>query len=444
MKRLGISPLPSVMGHTRSDLDLHPGPQSTPTLISQAKHETEVQEQSVSTFLTETSKSEENINRSSDRHDRGSLTSSIERRPRTAWTISTDRPFPASSVTPLRPFASPRKSSSTWNDFTTHITVSRQSGHVGETQPSSQTHFEIKTDYSSTHIVSGEQYWRALSAPILGPSETLELSSTWNDQLSEATVHLTAQVTGTRQSDHVGGTEASSQTLFSTASDRTTTQVRSREQPWRTSSVSILRTSEPYWNPSSRRSSSHKPSSLWNDQLSDATVLRITQATITRPSSQVNTTEPFSRTSLTAAPEPSITIVSSREQYLPTTRVPVLRTSEPSRKPSSSWNDQLSKATVHTTAPVTVTRQSIYHDSIRPSTPTIFDVAPDRSTTYATSGEQLWSTHPERTTASWPSSLYQRPDAAPLGGQTSWNPVPTSWGYVRFLITDDTMKKLTC
>jgi hypothetical protein len=189
-------------------------------------------------------------------------------------------------------------------------------------------------------------------------------SSSWDDQLSEAKEHLTTQVTATRQSGHVGETEPPSRTFLETAPDRSTTHVKSGEQPWPTSSLTALRTSGPPLKPSSRKPSTRSPSRSRIDQLSDATVHPTTQVTLSEQSGHVSETELSSRTVLNFAPEPSSTHTNSGKQLWPTSSVTALRTSEPPGKPSSSWHDQLSEATVHPTAQVTVKRQSSYVEKL--------------------------------------------------------------------------------
>jgi hypothetical protein len=436
MKRFGSSSLPSVTGRTRSDLDLHQRPQSTPTSISKIKHETEVQEQIVLTVLTETSSSVESINGSSERQDLDSSTSFIEQRPGTTWTNLKATPFRMSSATMLRSSEARRKPSNTWNnqlsEATVHlpseVTLTKQSSYVGETEPSSQMFLGIAPDRASTFLNSVEQTWRTSSVTTLRASEPpRKLSSIWNDQLSEETAYLTTQVTGAVQSGHVGETEISSHTFLGTAPDRASTHLTHEERPWRTSSVTALRASEPAQKPSSRNPSSLEPStrnppSSWNDQPSDATIHPTARLTVTRQSSHVNTIELSSRTVLAVAPEHSSTNTHSGGQPWPTSTATVLRTSDPPRKPSTSWNYQFSDAAVYPTTQVTVTSQSDHVDNTELST------QPSRSSTYANSGGQPWPTRPGSTTASWLSSLYQPPDGALLDGHTSSFPVSTSWG----------------
>ena len=403
MKRLGSSDLPGVAGRTRSELKLHRRLQSTPTStisqLSRANPTIGVQEQNeltISTVPTETPGSGKKVNETSETQGSGSSLS-FSQTPRTTWTNVKATPFSTSSATTLWTSETPRK-----------------------------------------------------------------LSSTWSDQLSEATVYFTTQITGTVQPGNVGETETSSHTFLATAPDRASTHVKSEEQPWRTSSVTAWRTSDPPKNPSGRKPSSPKPSSQkpsspkpssqkpssqkpssqkpssqkpssqklsslksfssWNDQLSDAALhpmTQVPQVTVTKQSSYVNPTELPSRTFLAATPEQSSPNAQSEVQSWRISSATAWRTSDLPRKLSSSWNHQLSDATVYPIAQITATSQSHNIDKSEPSTHTFLATTPDRSSTHANSRGQSWPTRLGSPTASPPSSLDTQPDGTLLDGHTS-------------------------
>ena len=438
MKHFGSSVLPGETSRTRLELNLQrrlqSAPVSTISRLSQEESKTGVQKYNVlstSTVPTETPRSGKSINGSSNGQDPGSSTNLTKQRPGSAWTNLEATPARTSSSpapeAPQMPLSSGTDQlSETMLHLTTQVTVTRNSDNVGETERSSQALLDIAPDQSSTHVNSKEQSWRTLSVTTPRTSETSrKLWSTWNDQLSEITVPLTTQVAGTVQPTYVSETESFSRMFLSTAPDRASTHIDIIEQPVRTPSTTASRTFETppakpsrklasfkplTWTPSTQTPSTQTPSTQTPSTQTPSTQTPSTQTPSTQtPSTQTPSTQtPSTQTPSTQTPSTQTPSTQTPSTQTPSTQTPSTQTPStqtPSTQTSStqtqlsSWNDQLSDATIHPTAQATLIKQSSSVNTTDLPSHTFLAVAPDQSSNNAYSEVQSW--HTSSVTALW-------------------------------------------